>query len=204
MASRKGKIGTAVIAVGGNALIVDESHQALPDQARAAENTVHHIMELIVSGWNVVMTHGNGPQVGFILRRSEIALGEVPSVPIEYADADTQGADLDAHDLRGYGPLNALLAIWQGTELSSLTNKAPRVLAAAAYVRALARIQDRVAAAKPPTKQMLGALEKASNSARSAGVAGLPLRVEAALDSQHRIRTEVRERLERVFETLAD
>ena len=92
MASRKGKIGTAVIAVGGNALIVDESHQALPDQARAAENTVRHIMQLIDSGWNVVLTHGNGPQIGFILRRSEIALGEVPSVPIEYADADTQGA----------------------------------------------------------------------------------------------------------------
>jgi carbamate kinase len=47
---------------------------------------------MIAAGWNVVLTHGNGPQVGFILRRSEIATGKVPTVPIRYAVADTQGA----------------------------------------------------------------------------------------------------------------
>lgn len=83
---------TAVVAVGGNSLIIDNDHQAIPDQARAAAETVRHIMELIDSGWNVVLTHGNGPQVGFILRRSELALGEVPPVSMEYAGADTQGA----------------------------------------------------------------------------------------------------------------
>ena len=47
---------------------------------------------MIAAGWNVVLTHGNGPQVGFILRRSEIADGQVPTVPMHYAVGDTQGA----------------------------------------------------------------------------------------------------------------
>ena len=47
---------------------------------------------MVAAGWNVVITHGSGPQVGFILRRSEIALGEVPPVPMDYAAADLQGA----------------------------------------------------------------------------------------------------------------
>ena len=47
---------------------------------------------MIGAGWNVVLTHGNGPQVGFILRRSEIADGQVPTVPVQYAVGDTQGA----------------------------------------------------------------------------------------------------------------
>ena len=47
---------------------------------------------MIEHGWNVVITHGNGPQVGFIMRRSEIAIAEVPPVPMDYAGADTQGA----------------------------------------------------------------------------------------------------------------
>lgn len=51
-----------------------------------------HIVEMIAQGTNVVLTHGNGPQVGFILRRSEIASGLVPTVPMDYAGADTQGA----------------------------------------------------------------------------------------------------------------
>ena len=83
---------TAVVAVGGNSLIVDKDHQSIPDQSRAAALTAHHIAELAVAGWNVVVTHGSGPQVGFILRRSELALGEVPPVPMDYAAADLQGA----------------------------------------------------------------------------------------------------------------
>ena len=47
---------------------------------------------MVAAGWNVVLTHGNGPQVGFILRRSEIADGQVPTVPVQYAVGDTQGA----------------------------------------------------------------------------------------------------------------
>jgi carbamate kinase len=47
---------------------------------------------MAADGWTVVLTHGNGPQVGFILRRSEIADGQVPTVPVRYAVGDTQGA----------------------------------------------------------------------------------------------------------------
>jgi len=81
----------AVVAVGGNALIRDKAHESIPDQSREAAITTHHIAEMIAAGWNVVITHGTGPQVGFILRRSELALEEVPPVPMDYADADLQG-----------------------------------------------------------------------------------------------------------------
>jgi len=82
----------AVVAVGGNALIRDAQHTSLQDQYDAVCITATHVVEMIAAGWNVVLTHGNGPQVGFILRRSEIATGQVPTVPIRYAVADTQGA----------------------------------------------------------------------------------------------------------------
>lgn len=82
----------AVVAIGGNALILDEARQALADQAAAVASACVSIAELVSRGWRVVVTHGNGPQVGFILRRGEIASGEVPVVPMDYATADTQGA----------------------------------------------------------------------------------------------------------------
>ena len=83
---------TAVIAVGGNSLITDAAHQAISDQYEAAVTTVKRIVDIMESGWNVVVTHGSGPQVGYILRRSEIAIKEVAPVPMDYADADIQGA----------------------------------------------------------------------------------------------------------------
>jgi len=76
---------TAVVAVGGNSLIVDELHQAIPAQYEAAVNTVKRIVDLMEAGWNVVVTHGSGPQVGFILRRSELAIDEVAPIPMDYA-----------------------------------------------------------------------------------------------------------------------
>ena len=82
----------AMVAVGGNALIRDAQHTSLDDQYDAVCATATHVVDMIAAGWNVVLTHGNGPQVGFILRRSEIATGKVPTVPIRYAVADTQGA----------------------------------------------------------------------------------------------------------------
>ena len=82
----------AVVAVGGNALILDDRHTALADQYAAVGAAAEHVAAMVAAGWNVVLTHGNGPQVGFILRRSEIALGQVPTVPVQYAVGDTQGA----------------------------------------------------------------------------------------------------------------
>lgn len=84
---------TAVIAVGGNSLITDKEHQTVPDQFQAAAETCRHVAALFEEpGLRVVVTHGNGPQVGFILRRSELASGELHPVPLDSCVADTQGA----------------------------------------------------------------------------------------------------------------
>jgi carbamate kinase len=84
--------GVAVVAVGGNSLVKDENHQALPYQEAAAAETMRHLAEMIRQGWEVVITHGNGPQVGFLLRRSDLARHELHDIPLDYAGADTQGA----------------------------------------------------------------------------------------------------------------
>jgi len=82
----------AVIAVGGNSLIVNEQHRAVQDQYAATVETCRHIADMLAIGWRVVLTHGNGPQVGFILRRSELARHELHEVPLDYCGADSQGA----------------------------------------------------------------------------------------------------------------
>ena len=84
--------GLAVLAIGGNALIRDRSHESIPDQYEMVCGLAVDIAGMLETGWNVVVTHGNGPQVGFILRRSEIAIDEVTPVPMDYAGADIQGA----------------------------------------------------------------------------------------------------------------
>jgi carbamate kinase len=83
---------TAVIAIGGNSLIKDKYHQTVRDQYIAASETCYHIVNMIKDGWGVAITHGNGPQVGFILRRSELAAHELHEVPMDVCGADTQGA----------------------------------------------------------------------------------------------------------------
>lgn len=82
----------AIVAIGGNSLIKDKAHRTIPDQYAAVAETIRHITAMIETGWEVVITHGNGPQVGFILRRAELALHELHPVPLDYCGADTQGA----------------------------------------------------------------------------------------------------------------
>jgi carbamate kinase len=82
----------AVVAVGGNSLILDEKHRTVQDQYTAAYESMRHIASMIQDGWDVVVTHGNGPQVGFILRRSELSRHELHEVPLDSCGADTQGA----------------------------------------------------------------------------------------------------------------
>ncbi len=82
----------AVVAIGGNSLIKDEAHRSVPDQFNAMRETAVHIAEMIAQGWNVVVTHGNGPQVGFILLRSELSSHVLHTVPLDSCGADTQGA----------------------------------------------------------------------------------------------------------------
>lgn len=84
----------AVVAIGGNSLIKDKAHQTVEDQYNAAKETCHHIADMIEAGWDVAIGHGNGPQVGFILRRSEIAhkIEGMHEIPLDVCGADSQGA----------------------------------------------------------------------------------------------------------------
>src|SRR5512136_1477255 len=84
----------AVIAIGGNSLIKDAAHKTVEDQYLAAKETTYHIADMIEAGWNVAIGHGNGPQVGFILRRSEIAhrVENMHEIPLDVCGADSQGA----------------------------------------------------------------------------------------------------------------
>lgn len=82
----------AVIAIGGNSLIKDKAHASVRDQYLAAAETTSHIAAMVKEGWDVAISHGNGPQVGFILRRSELSAHELHEVPLDVCGADTQGA----------------------------------------------------------------------------------------------------------------
>ena len=84
----------AVIAVGGNSLIKDDKNVTVEDQEQALRETAHHIADMIEAGWDLAIGHGNGPQVGFILRRSEIAakVEGMHEVPLDVCGADSQGA----------------------------------------------------------------------------------------------------------------
>ena len=81
-----------VVAVGGNALISDSEHKSLTDQRAASREAMGHVAGMVEAGWNVIVTHGNGPQVGFLLRRAELAKAELPEIPMDVCGADTQGA----------------------------------------------------------------------------------------------------------------
>src|SRR4026207_1354902 len=84
----------AVMAIGGNSLIKDEKRKTVEDQYQPAKETTYHIADMIEQGWDVAIGHGNGPQVGFILRRSEIAAKTegMHEVPLDVCGADSQGA----------------------------------------------------------------------------------------------------------------
>lgn len=82
----------AAVAIGGNSLILDNTRPEVPHQWEAVRETCTHLAAMIEQGWDIVITHGNGPQVGFILRRAELAAPEVHTVPLDLIGADTQGA----------------------------------------------------------------------------------------------------------------
>lgn len=84
----------AVVAIGGNSLIQDPKRPEVSHQWEAVRETCTHIAEMIAEGWSVVITHGNGPQVGYILRRAELAVKyeRLHDVPLDLVVADTQGS----------------------------------------------------------------------------------------------------------------
>jgi len=85
---------TAVVAIGGNALVTDNAHGSIHDQFEAARRVASQIVQMAADGWTVVVTHGNGPQAGYILRRSDIVAGidtSIPRIGLDVAVADSQG-----------------------------------------------------------------------------------------------------------------
>ncbi len=88
----RGRQKIAVVAVGGNSLIQDKHHPQVKFQWDAVRQTATHVAAMIAEGWNVILTHGNGPQVGFILRRNELAAPHVHQTPLDVIGADTQGS----------------------------------------------------------------------------------------------------------------
>jgi carbamate kinase len=84
--------GLVVVALGGNALVRSKEKDSIADQYETVSAVAPRLVDLVADGYRLVVTHGNGPQVGFILRRSEMAISEVDPVPLDYAVADTQGA----------------------------------------------------------------------------------------------------------------
>lgn len=83
-----------VVAIGGNALIKDDKRVTVENQEVALRETAVHLVDMIEAGWDLAIGHGNGPQVGFILRRSEIAakVEGMHEVPLDVCGADSQGA----------------------------------------------------------------------------------------------------------------
>ena len=83
-----------VVAIGGNSLIPDPQNPHIDEQWEAVRETCRHIADMIADGWQVVMTHGNGPQVGYIMNRAEVARREadIHDVPLDLVVADTQGS----------------------------------------------------------------------------------------------------------------
>nr|NLD39726.1 carbamate kinase [Actinomycetales bacterium] len=83
--------GLVVVAVGGNALAADPSRDTMSDQLATVQDAALHVVELVESGWQVVLTHGNGPQIGAILRQNELSAETVPAMSLDFCGAATQG-----------------------------------------------------------------------------------------------------------------
>lgn len=93
---QRGNRGTVLVAIGGNALVLDGEPGSVERQLERAATFADAVADLVRDGWSVVVTHGNGPQVGFILRRGELVAPEatiegLPALPLWLAVADSQG-----------------------------------------------------------------------------------------------------------------
>ena len=121
--ARADVLGTLLVAIGGNALVLDGEPGSVDLQLERAAVFAESIAELVKDGWAVVVTHGNGPQVGFILRRGELVAPDatvegLPALPLWLAVADSQG---------GIGHMLAI-AIDSALDRIGLTTRAVAVL----------------------------------------------------------------------------
>jgi carbamate kinase len=80
-----------VVALGGNAISRQEETGDIPDQIKNCHRTAEHLVDLVAAGHKVVVTHGNGPQVGNILRRVEAARTQVYPLSLDICGAHSQG-----------------------------------------------------------------------------------------------------------------
>jgi carbamate kinase len=135
---------TALIAIGGNSLITDSRQPDVAQQWDAVRETCRHLADMIEAGWSPIITHGNGPQVGYILRRNELAAHAVHTTPLDLIVADTQGSI-------GYMLQQAL-----GNELYSRGNRRPVV---SVVTQVLVAAED--PAFRSPTKPIGGFLNEA-------------------------------------------
>ncbi|MFH1746893.1 MAG: carbamate kinase [Planctomycetota bacterium] len=83
--------GPMVVALGGNAISRPGEEGNIEQQFRNTRETARHLTDLVEAGCRLIITHGNGPQVGNVLRRVEIAASEVYRLPLDICGADTQG-----------------------------------------------------------------------------------------------------------------
>jgi carbamate kinase len=83
---------TTLVAIGGNSLIKDSRQPDVGQQWDAVRETCRHLADMVEAGWSPIITHGNGPQVGYILRRNELAAHAVHTTPLDLIVADTQGS----------------------------------------------------------------------------------------------------------------
>ncbi len=86
-----GKKKTAVVALGGNAITQADQEDTIANQFANTRRSLVGIVELARDGFNLVVTHGNGPQVGNALLRTELARGKAPILPLGVLVADTEG-----------------------------------------------------------------------------------------------------------------
>lgn len=104
---------TALVAIGGNALVSDNDHSSINHQFAAAQQLAGNLRAMATDGWRLVVTHGNGPQVGFILRRSDLVSQIAPEIPrlnLDLCVADSQGGI-------GYILSNALMNEWRAAHV---------------------------------------------------------------------------------------
>jgi carbamate kinase len=80
-----------VIALGGNALLREGELGTFEEQSRHVQGVAKQIVDLIERGFRIVLTHGNGPQVGATLMRHRLANGIFPALPLHACNAETQG-----------------------------------------------------------------------------------------------------------------
>jgi len=83
---------TVVVAFGGNAIIRPGQKGTFEEQKANVQETCRQLVDLVGQGYRLILTHGNGPQVGNILIKNELAREVVPAMPLDVLVADTQGS----------------------------------------------------------------------------------------------------------------